>query len=320
MKENERRLLEIIGLDTGSNEFLVFQAVVQATEGGRTHTIYSDLRSHINELADSSFTKAYIYRCLKALESDGLIQVDAIHHPKRFSLNEGELAKTMERMIEEKLVSLKKEKENVRQNLESLKSVNSSETAIMLANELSGTRTSDSSIMIEGIQNVRQTLIREIADCAKPGDTVRVLAFLSTIAEGLGPSGITEDTIMQVAFNGTKVLGLLIPQSRSAPDLKLMANHVSTVGKDFIKGLATGNLGLRLGSQPVKTYRMVSLNDEKMLLYLTHAMSSDVAALVYRKDNPGLIDDAIRTFDRLYETGTDVIEMVASMVSKQEPV
>ena len=319
MKETDRRLLEMIGLDTGSNEFLVFEAIMQATDGGRTHTVYSDLRSHVDELSNDSFTKAYIYRCLKSLEMEGLVQVDAVHHPKRFSVNQGELAKTIERMSSDRLTTLEMDRDRIRQDLEHLNNTNISETAIMLANELGGTRIADSSIMIEGIQNVRQTLIREIADCAKPGDTVRVLAFLSTLAEGLGPSGITEVTLMQVVFKGVKVLGLLIPQSKDSLDLSLMANHVSTVSSDFIRGLATGNLGLRLGSEPVKTYRMVSLNDEKMLLYLTHAMSSDVAALVYRKDNPGLIDDAIRTFDSLWDNGRDVIELVAGMLDEQKP-
>jgi hypothetical protein len=55
-----------------------------------------------------------------------------------------------------------------------------------------------------------------------------------------------------------------------------------------------------------------------MLLYLTHAKESDMAALVHRKDNPGLIDDAIRTFDELWETGIDVLDVVKQMLQKQE--
>jgi hypothetical protein len=55
-----------------------------------------------------------------------------------------------------------------------------------------------------------------------------------------------------------------------------------------------------------------------MLLYLTHAKESDMAALVHREDNPKLIDDAISTFDKLWETGIDVLDLVKKMLEKQK--
>jgi hypothetical protein len=61
---------------------------------------------------------------------------------------------------------------------------------------------------------------------------------------------------------------------------------------------------------------MVSLNSDKMLLYLTHAAESDMAALIQRKDNPGLIDDAVKTFDTIYDEAGDVMVMVKQSLSE----
>jgi hypothetical protein len=47
-----------------------------------------------------------------------------------------------------------------------------------------------------------------------------------------------------------------------------------------------------------------------MLLYFTHGRESDVAALIQREDNPGLIDDAIATFNNLWETGNSVLDII----------
>ncbi|MHA2160001.1 MAG: hypothetical protein ACXABE_13955, partial [Candidatus Thorarchaeota archaeon] len=80
----------------------------------------------------------------------------------------------------------------------------------------------------------------------------------------------------------------------------------------------TGNIQLRISREPINTYRILSLNEEKMLLYLTHAKESDMAALVHREDNPKLIDDAISTFDKLWETGIDVLDLVKKMLEKQK--
>jgi len=86
---------------------------------------------------------------------------------------------------------------------------------------------------------------------------------------------------------------------------------------DFVQGVSTGNIELRLAGERLQTYRMVSLNSEKILLYLTQAKASDIAALIHRKDNPVLVDDAIETFDRLWNTGFDIIAPITQKASSQ---
>jgi hypothetical protein len=170
--------------------------------------------------------------------------------------------------------------------------------------------------MIQGIENVRSTIIREIGEEAKEGDLIRVLAHMSTIDDGLGPSGLAELKLIEACFRGVRVRGLLTPSEQGKNDMGKMASHIAPIVDAFSQVAKTGNLEARFTRAPVNTYRIVSLNEDKMLLYLTHGAESNVAALVHRRDNPGLVDDAIKTFDGLFEDGIDFVQILDQMAQR----
>jgi len=126
---------------------------------------------------------------------------------------------------------------------------------------------------------------------------------------------MAEMSLMVKAAEGVKVIGLLMPDSEQSVATELVVNYIQNIGETFTKYATTGNILMRIAKENIKTYRMVSLNREKMLLYLTHAAKSDMAALIYRKDNPGLIDDAVDTFDRIFEEGIDVVDLIRKMLA-----
>ena len=86
---------------------------------------------------------------------------------------------------------------------------------------------------------------------------------------------------------------------------ELIMKYIEHAADTFARLTSTGNVSFKIAKKNYQTYRMVSLNSDKMLLYLTHAAESDMAALIQRKDNPGLIDDAVKTFDAIFEEGMD---------------
>lgn len=313
MVDNDlRRDLALLGIDVSSNDFLVFQALLQAAGGEGRPVTYNMIVPVLEALSERTFTKAYVYRCLNNLEQQGLIIVDSIHHPRQYSVSEGGLRVAVRKMKEKKREVLISEKNELTNKLSLLRNASPMDVALTLTASLEGPMSSSNSIMIEGVENVRTVVIREFAEAAQAGDIVRVLAYMSTIAEGLGPGGTPELRLMQSASKGAKVVGVLIPSAPLDIEVRRMADYMQNIGMVFKQMSSTGNIGLKLAAAPTRTYRMVSLNDEKMLLYFTHAKESDVAALIQRKDNPGLIDDAISTFDSLWETGKDVLERVSA--------
>ena len=74
----------------------------------------------------------------------------------------------------------------------------------------------------------------------------------------------------------------------------------------MIKDLEAETLQVKLANENVSTYRMISLNAEKIILYLSHSVECREAALFHINDNPGIVKDAIRAFDQLWEISTDI--------------
>ncbi|MHA2359791.1 MAG: hypothetical protein ACXAB5_05935 [Candidatus Thorarchaeota archaeon] len=310
--------LEKLGVDMNSSEMQVFRAVLVAAGGTGKSVNYNEISKSLESVVGKKFTKAYIYRCLNNLEEDLFITVDTIHTPRTYTITESSVAKAIEAKRQKKLSESLTKRQDVTTKLNRLKSIQSQGLALMLHKQLAGTSSIGESGVIEGVENVRSTIIREFADGAKVGDIVRVLGHASTLAEGLGPGGVTELRLIQSGFRGVKVMGLLTPVREEKLDLNLIAGHLAPMVDAFDQASKTGNIQLRLSRAPINTYRILTLNEDKMLLYLTHAKESDMAALVHRKDNPGLIDDALRTFDELWETGIDVLAMVKQMLQKQQ--
>jgi hypothetical protein len=316
--KKSRSNLEKLGVDINSSEMQVVRAVLVAAGGADKYVQYMEIAASLESLANKKYTKAYIYRRLSDLEKSGFIVMDNIRSPRTYAIVETSVAKALEAKRTEKLSESLSQKQDLTTKLNRLKFVRSQELALMLHKQLAGDSSIEESIMIEGVENVRSTIIREFADRGKKGDLVRVLGHASTLAEGLEPGGVTELRLMQSGFRGVKVQGILTPVGDDSLNLNLMASHLTPMVEVFEQASKTGNIQLRFSSEPIKTYRMLTLNENKMLLYLTHAKESDMAALVHRKDNPGLIDDAIRTFDELWETGIDVLDIINQMLQKKQ--
>jgi len=313
-KSESVEILSKLGVDMNSTQMMVFKAMVIAAGGNSKPLTYANIAEVLERLTQKKYTRGYIYRHLSALQAEGFISVDEIQHPNIYTITESGVSHALKIKSQQVMSNMLSKRQSIVTRLNLLDTTNPQDVAIATYNKLVGISSINGSIMIEGLENVRSTIIREFADGAKSGDHVRILASANTLADGLGPGGITELRIIQGSSKGVKVHGLLVPVHQEKLSTDLIAGHLSTLSEAFTEAVNTGNVKVKLTREPIQTYRMVSLNNEKMLLYLTQAKASDVAALIHRKDNSGLIDDAVKTFDRLWETGIDVVDLITQMV------
>ncbi|MHA2158178.1 MAG: hypothetical protein ACXABE_04730, partial [Candidatus Thorarchaeota archaeon] len=232
---------EKLGVDMNSSQMQVFRAVLIAAGGTGKSVKYDEIAKCLESIVDKKFTKAYIYRRLNDLEKDLFISVDTINSPRTYSVTESSIAKALDAKRLKKLSESLTKREDITTKLNRLKSIHGQGLAIMLHKQLAGTSSIGESGVIEGVENVRSTIIREFADGAKEGDTVRVLGHTSTLADGLGPGGVTELRLIQSGFRGVKVLGLLTPLEKDSLDLNFMASHLTTMMETFEQAVKTGN-------------------------------------------------------------------------------
>ena len=278
-----------------------------AAAGGPSKFVsYKEIAEHLQKLEKKKYTKAYVYRHLSDMKDEGYLVIDDVQTPRKYAISEAEIVNSFQEKQKESLSNLQIKRQEITSKLNLLKTVNSENIAFVLYNQLMGLDAIKGSVIIEGIENVRSTIIREFGEASKQGDVIRVIAPANVLDRGFERSGMAEMSLMARSIDGVKVMGLIMPvEGQQAFTKKLIASYIHNIRDSFVRLASTGNISIRIAKEAYKTYRMVSLNSDKMLLYLTHAASSDMAALIQRKDNPGLIDDAVETFDRINEEATD---------------
>ncbi|MGY5860621.1 MAG: hypothetical protein RTU63_14725 [Candidatus Thorarchaeota archaeon] len=308
-----------LGIDVDSSQMMVLKAVMAAAGGPSIFVSYKEIAEHLQKLEKKKkpYTKAYVYRHLSEMNDEGYLVVD-VQTPRKYAISESGIIKSLKEKQKKALSNLQLERQEITTKLKRLKTVNSESIAFVLYNQLMGLESTGESIIIEGIENVRSTVIRDFGKVAKPGDEIRVIAPASLLDGGLNQAGMAEMSLVNRAVDGVKVLGLLLPQGEHSFTTELIVNFMKNVGDEFMGLASSGNIVIKIAKEHIKTYRMVSLNREKMLLYLTYASDSDMAALIHRKDNPGLIDDAVDTFDEIASESIDIIDLVKQMLAKKQ--
>ncbi|TFH04594.1 MAG: hypothetical protein E4H14_14400 [Candidatus Thorarchaeota archaeon] len=307
-----------LGIDVDSSQMMILKAVMAAAGGPSKFVSYKEIAEHLQKLEKKKYTKAYIYRHLSDLKDEGYLVIDSVQTPRGYAISESGIISSFDKKQKEALSERLVKKQEITTKFNRLKIVSSANIAYFLYNQLMGVESAEESIIIEGIENVRSTVIREFGKPAKAGDEIRVIAPASLLDGGLESAGMAEMSLMVRAADGVKIIGLMLPQGEHSFTTNLFVKYLQSVGKEFTSLATSGNIILKVAKEHIKTYRMVSLNREKMLLYLTHAADSDMAALIHLKDNPGLIDDAVDTFDKISAEGIDVIEIVKQMLTKKE--
>jgi len=299
----------LLGIDVDASQMTILKAVMTAAGGPSKFVIYKEIAKHLDH------TKAYIYRHLSHLNDEGYLVIDSVQTPRKYAISEAGIIKLLKMKQEEALAKLQTRKQETTTKLNLLKTVNSQNIAFVLYNQLMGLELSGESIIIEGVENVRSTIIREFGKASKSGDEIRVISPSSALERPMEQSGMAEMSLMVKAAEGVKIIGLLIPDGEQSVATELVVKYIQNIGEAFANLAASGNILMRIAKENIKTYRMTSLNREKMILYLTHTAKSDMAALIHRKDNPGLIDDAVDTFDRIFEEGIDIAELLQKMLA-----
>lgn len=307
-------VFEILGVDPGSVEVQVLQAILEIREkDGRTATI-NDIKEKLGKKRGKTPSKAWVYKILKTLNEAGLIVIETMPPPSRYMTSRYTITGALEKKLDTKQNEMTQSVEGLQGKIKFLKSFNPHQLALHLVKILSKTKYSKEQRIVEGLDNVRLTIIREICEPAKKGDTIRITQDISTVPMLQESPLSVERELMTAALRGVKVRALM--SGASMKDLAPMVSYFDGIQEYFVKVIATGNIELRLRSSSNPTYRMVSLNDDLMILILTSYAHPDQVALVTRSYSPDLIDDAISKFDGEWNEGIDYIAMMAQLQQK----
>ncbi|MFX1261296.1 MAG: hypothetical protein ACFFAZ_04350 [Promethearchaeota archaeon] len=309
-------IFERIGVDMSSRDMQVLRVLI-GMEKSSDGVTFADLFDNLKKKG-MKLSKVWIYKCLGRLEDGGFISTERIESPRRYKTSEGIIAEALKRKLSSRVNELKSDQAEVKGDLKTLKDTTVRDLTMMAYDTIVGSVPIDTSTVIEGVENVRSALIREIFQKARPGDIIKQIAPIQAIDRDYETSGVTEMQLLMKAAEGIRLRSILVPTGDASRDPSVISRYIGGLGKLLQEVMKTGNIEVRSPKTPLKTYRIVALNTDVMLLYLTHSPASDMAALVRREDNPGLVHDALNTFDKIWEEGVDILEAVAKLAKSKE--
>jgi Fe2+ or Zn2+ uptake regulation protein len=309
--------LEIVRSHITTREMQVLKAVFDAKSSEENLPSFDDIYLVVRKSGEK-LTKAWIYKCLAKLEEDGFLVVDSIRNPRRYMVTRETLIAGIENTRKKRIMDLEQEIEEVDQQLHFLSETDVSKLTSHVIDIMTGEKMVKTSGAIEGAENIRTVIITQMREISGPGNVLKIINRLDALEGGPLSVGPVENKLLESVIKGLKLQALIIPTGANKQGSELLARFLSGVSKLFIDAINSGRLQMRFLQEGTETYRMLCLNQDMLILYLTDTYKADTAALVYRKDNPILVDDAVSTFDRLWDKAIDATEFLKQLVSAKE--
>jgi hypothetical protein len=330
--------LETLGIQVSSREFQILRALMSSKSAGEDgltfeeiqtlvkRTFFFEKKGDLSGNPPHELSRSRIYECLANLTKDGflrvtgrddVLQIGNVSNPGRYVVTHESIVAALEQLKERRKNELSQSKRSLESDIEFLESQDSITIAQQLVQTLTGFSPIPRSRVIEGVENVRRTIIEEFVDQAGVGDVLRLTFRTTNLDIDHSSTAIVEKKIIDGSARGVIVKALIRagsfkPSKTSSPMLRL----IQATGKKFLQGAIRGTMQVRSFSKDLLPYRMVSLNNEKMILFLTDNPAAETAAVVLREDNPVLVEDAIRSFEEMWNTAEDTIDLFKGVVRK----
>ena len=260
-------------------------------------------------------SKAWIYKCISNLESNQFITVNRLGRPRHYTATIETIMVGLVNSRSRQESILEVERKELSENLESLEGVNMRDMANIIVGIMTGRKPKLTSGHIEGTANVRIAMIRELCGNTKPGDVLRLTEGANLLDLSPAKSGPVEKALLEAIQDGLTIKALLTSQMPQGQGPASLASFLSESSSLVVQGIIDGRLQLRATPQPTSTYRMLCLNEEKMILFMSRAPYPDSAALIHRDDNTTMVDDAVATFDGLWESAIDISAMLKQAIT-----
>jgi len=313
--ENLSRDLERIGVHLSAPEIQVLGAMLRAGNETQGEITFQQVYANITREKAKAPSKAWVYKCISNLESNQFITVNRLGKPRHYTATIETIMAGLANSRSRQLDTLEDERKELSENLESLEMADMQDMANTIIGIMTERKPKLTSGHIEGRNNVRMAMIRELCGNTSPGDVLRITESANLLDLGPSKSGPVEKALLEAVQDGLTIKALLTAQMPQGQGPASLASFLSKTSSLVVQGILDGRLQLRAIPQPVSTYRMLCFNEEKMILFMSKAPYPDSAALICRNDNPTMVDDAVATFDRLWESAIDISAILKQAIA-----
>ena len=308
----------MLDISTSTRDYEILKVIIELYEASGTSLTFKEIEDKINSIQKESFTKQWIYKCLKNLEESRFITVDRINRPTTFSANLMDLRNGLSKVVRGKIEDIEKQIMATEKSLSKFEQTSVYDLAYYFVDTLSGKKSERISGSIEGRMNVRQSLILEICERTKPGDVIRINNRTNLIDFSSEEADSVEKLIIQsIVSKGLILKALLNTESFQIFKEYGSLSELVEDNQEMIKeGLSNGSLEIRAPHEDKLPYRMITINNDKMFMFLADTPNPDTVAIIYREGNPLLIDEAIENFEESWKDSTNLSDQIKDLIDK----
>ncbi|MHA1768587.1 MAG: hypothetical protein ACTSV3_01905 [Candidatus Thorarchaeota archaeon] len=266
--------------------------------------IYDQLR---RDLPSSRFTKAWVHRILKKLTESQLVRLESPgSRRKRYIADVNSIMTGLEELKSQKIKRIETQITQLEEEKKRIEGVECGALAQDFVRATLGRDQKMSSRVLRGVDEVHRVLRYNMTDVAGKGDVLRT-SFLWG-----GPwmnHGIADRVthFVKAAVNGADVRYLVAIKvfnlDAETINLNDIMSLMSSIRKLREKG-AKFDVRLYTGE---KTYNQISLNRDRTVLVITENPAT--ATWITREFNPDLIDNAVDSFDRAWESSKSLFDI-----------
>ena len=304
--ENLSLDLERFGVHLSAPEIRILGAMLKAANETQGEITFQQIYANIASERTKAPSKAWVYKCISNLESNQFITINRLGKPRHYTATIETIMAGLANSRSKQLGILGDERKELSENLKSLEGTDMQDVASVIIGIMTGRKPKLTSGHIEGRDNVRLAMIRELCANTSPGDVLRLTEGATLLDLSPANSGPVEKALLEAVQDGLTIKALLTSQMPQGQGPASLASFLSKTSSLVARGILDGRLQIRATPQPTSTYKMLCLNEEKMILFMSKALYPDSAALIHRDDNPTMVDDAVATFERLWESAIDI--------------
>ncbi|MFW9921376.1 MAG: hypothetical protein ACFFED_17380 [Candidatus Thorarchaeota archaeon] len=317
MSLSEKDFFDILSINPSSRNYQILKAIIEVTEEKGKAPDFSEIELKVNCNREEPFSKQWIYKCLSDLKDQEMITVDNINKPTTYSASVINLRSGLARLQQDKLKELAIRRKNLEQEIKEIEDQSLYDLAYYFVDSLSGKRVERRSGVIEGIENIRRFILLEIIEQSKAGDIIRAnsrINFVDNLAQELVS---LERVLLETVQKGVKIKALLahhsLVEAYEASDLSELFRREQDL---FKKAIANDLIDIRAPRDNLMPYRIISLNNDKMFMFLADTANPDTVALIFREGNPSMVDSAIEKFDRIFAEGEELNATVLEEIER----
>ena len=294
------RVLHLLGFNLEGGKFRVLRAILTSVNEDKPSITYNELAARIEESEGKQITRQLAYRYIKGLEAEGFIDVDRSRYRRQYRASYDMIIHAIEKKRDLILEDLHQKQKNFTKELEVVEDINTTSLARRTREILAGRKFPERTRAVEGFVDVQKLIDDVIYNRAEDGDVIRLTLdwvgfdVLSrkrreVITERIGD----RDVKFKILFHKT-------PDDRVLKFFKEGLLHASE---------SKWNVDIRFCPRDERTYEIAALNRYGIVLIMSLAPLT--ALWVPHTENELLTNDAIDSFDREFEEGKTIQEVLS---------